>query len=278
MRSSKAIKKRSVCGRNSYKNKARKKVRIRKKLLSYKRWKKATYSSNSPTDNFSDFSDFYDVLQKESSIYDVEEEDKLISTDTKSSNNSPLNIRSIYPRYDYRTSSYTPIENTFNTSGYHSTALSSNNVTARSMNHTVVTNESFVSGKKSNSGRDIVKGFRKLTRNVFQTVTKFGKFGSRKKGIFVDDFEGEEIVPRDMVFCMNMLDACGNDYDAMADSPKNVFYESVSTIKKRIKRFKKTPEYKIYKICKKEGFSPERRKHLLIEYHKSCIFIINNDW
>uniref|UniRef100_A0A915PK18 Nucleolar protein 16 n=1 Tax=Setaria digitata TaxID=48799 RepID=A0A915PK18_9BILA len=55
-----------------------------------------------------------------------------------------------------------------------------------------------------------------------------------------------KLLPRDVQFCVHMIEKHGEDYEAMAKDEGNVFRDSVKGIARKIRIFKESPQYEAY--------------------------------
>uniref|UniRef100_A0A0M3HP82 Nucleolar protein 16 n=1 Tax=Ascaris lumbricoides TaxID=6252 RepID=A0A0M3HP82_ASCLU len=55
-----------------------------------------------------------------------------------------------------------------------------------------------------------------------------------------------KLLPRDVEFCTRMIEAHGNDYEAMAKDPTNVHQETAKSIQRKIRIFRESPQYETY--------------------------------
>ncbi|KAL3983263.1 hypothetical protein ACH3XW_50465 [Acanthocheilonema viteae] len=55
-----------------------------------------------------------------------------------------------------------------------------------------------------------------------------------------------KLLPRDIQFCVHMIEKHGEDYEAMAKDQGNIFRDSVKGISRKIRIFKESPQYETY--------------------------------
>uniref|UniRef100_A0A915A6F3 Nucleolar protein 16 n=1 Tax=Parascaris univalens TaxID=6257 RepID=A0A915A6F3_PARUN len=55
-----------------------------------------------------------------------------------------------------------------------------------------------------------------------------------------------KLLPRDVEFCTRMIEAHGNDYEAMAKDPTNLYQETAKSIQRKIRIFYESPQYETY--------------------------------
>uniref|UniRef100_A0A0K0EN36 Nucleolar protein 16 n=1 Tax=Strongyloides stercoralis TaxID=6248 RepID=A0A0K0EN36_STRER len=64
-----------------------------------------------------------------------------------------------------------------------------------------------------------------------------------------------KLLPRDVKFCVKMLEKFGDDFESMSKSEDNVYMDTPSGIKRKIRIFKESPYYEQWKKGKSEGKS-----------------------
>uniref|UniRef100_A0AC35U5U4 Nucleolar protein 16 n=1 Tax=Rhabditophanes sp. KR3021 TaxID=114890 RepID=A0AC35U5U4_9BILA len=62
-----------------------------------------------------------------------------------------------------------------------------------------------------------------------------------------------KLQPRDIKFCATMLEKFGEDFESMSKSKENIFMDTPSGIKRKIRIFKESPQYEAYTKGKAEG-------------------------
>ncbi|KAM3725063.1 Nucleolar protein [Dirofilaria immitis] len=55
-----------------------------------------------------------------------------------------------------------------------------------------------------------------------------------------------KLLPRDIQFCVHMIEEHGENYEAMANDQGNIFRDSAKGIARRIRIFKESPQYEVY--------------------------------
>uniref|UniRef100_A0A0K0G4W6 Nucleolar protein 16 n=1 Tax=Strongyloides venezuelensis TaxID=75913 RepID=A0A0K0G4W6_STRVS len=64
-----------------------------------------------------------------------------------------------------------------------------------------------------------------------------------------------KLLPRDIKFCVKMLDKFGDDFESMSKSEDNVYMDTPSGIKRKIRTFKESPYYEQWQKAKIDGKS-----------------------
>ncbi|VDK82166.1 unnamed protein product [Litomosoides sigmodontis] len=65
-----------------------------------------------------------------------------------------------------------------------------------------------------------------------------------------------KLLPRDIQFCVHMIEKHGDDYEAMAKDQSNTFRDSAKGIARKIRIFKESPQYETYLKQKSEKNDP----------------------
>ncbi|KHN71153.1 Nucleolar protein 16, partial [Toxocara canis] len=65
-----------------------------------------------------------------------------------------------------------------------------------------------------------------------------------------------KLLPRDVEFCTRMIEAHGNDYEAMAKDPLNVHQETAKSIQRKIRIFRESPQFETYIQSKNNSPAP----------------------
>ncbi|VDN00746.1 unnamed protein product [Thelazia callipaeda] len=55
-----------------------------------------------------------------------------------------------------------------------------------------------------------------------------------------------KLLPRDIQFCVHMIEKYGENYEGMAKDEGNIYHDSAKGIAQKIRIFKRSPEYAVY--------------------------------
>ncbi|CEF65372.1 Ribosome biogenesis protein Nop16 family-containing protein [Strongyloides ratti] len=249
MRSVKSVR-RNCNAKYGYKNVSNKKGAVRKALLSWKEWKKSTYSNST--------SNKYD------SINEITTSNVIYSGNQKTEPNKiKEKVVLELPETEDKT--------TGNCLSVNVTSNGLKNVMKIPVDSDVVTSQQTVSGSLNLPSQmsNISKFHSTIGAKFFESVLVYVKsvLNSTSKNTLHQRFEfshsttrqdgRHKLAPRDIRFCADMLDKYGEDFNAISESEDNVFMDTPRGIEKRIELFKESPEYELYKKAKKEGRSFE---------------------
>uniref|UniRef100_A0A0K0FK03 Nucleolar protein 16 n=1 Tax=Strongyloides venezuelensis TaxID=75913 RepID=A0A0K0FK03_STRVS len=248
MRSIKSVK-RNCITKHAYKNKSHKKQAAKKAMLACKEWKKSTYS-NCITNKCLDLNE----IIKSNTIYGNAPEPKSLDNQEKVT-------------FKVNNKKNKNINNTL------SVDVNSNgqkNAMKPSVDSGVVTNLENTSRSSSPASQisTASKSHPTYSNSFFESVTNFvqtavNSVSGQKTypGLKINHSGGRrgnhKLSPRDIKFCANMLDKYGEDYTAISKSEDNVYMDTARGIERKIKLFKESPEYELYKKAKEEGKSFE---------------------
>uniref|UniRef100_A0A0K0E8P1 Nucleolar protein 16 n=1 Tax=Strongyloides stercoralis TaxID=6248 RepID=A0A0K0E8P1_STRER len=248
MRSVKSVKKNCIT-KHAYKNKSHKKKAAKKAFLAWKEWKKSTYSSCSDKKCFD-----FDEVVRSNTVYGNAPETKPLDSNEKVgfkvTNKKTKNIN--------------------NALSVDVNSNRSKNVMKPSVDSGVVTNMESTSTSSSpvSEMSNISKNNSSYSNSFFESVTNFvqtavNSVSGQKTypGLKINHSgsrrDSHKLLPRDIKFCANMLDKYGENYDAISKSEDNVYMDTARGIERKMKLFKESPEYEIYKKAKEEGKSFE---------------------
>jgi hypothetical protein len=62
-----------------------------------------------------------------------------------------------------------------------------------------------------------------------------------------------KLLPRDIEYCAYMMETYGEDYDAMSKDKRNIYMDSASSLRRKIRIFHDSPQYELYLKAKEEG-------------------------